>query len=214
MSQKAIPYWSDDYLTEDQVAAYLKDKDLYPQDAELVVEDLHAIKESIDGYVNLIYHIYDQNGKSMVLKQIVGEPRSKLDEAAGSKNSKYMHDWSLDIGRLRSEISVLIFWDSVYPGICPKIYLFDEPRGIIVMEDLTDHSLLRYEHCRMKEHPEFPEKIGRFMARNLFYSSDLHLSRYKKQELEKFFENPEYTALDFFLFADCTIVSDLSLIHI
>ena len=208
MSQEAIPYWTDDYLTEDQVAAYLKDKDLYPQDAELVVEDLHAIKESIDGYVNLIYHIYDQNGKSMVLKQIVGEPRSKMDEAAGSKNSKYMHDWSLDIGRLRSEISVLIFWDSVYPGICPKIYLFDEPRGIIVMEDLTDHSLLRYEHCRMKEHPEFPEKIGRFMARNLFYSSDLHLTRYKKQELEKFFENPEYTALDFFLFADCTIVSD------
>ena len=46
------------------------------------------------------------------------------------------------------------------------------------------------------------------MARNLFYSSDLHLTRYKKQELEKFFENPEYTALDFFLFADCTIVSD------
>ena len=43
MSQEAIPYWTDDYLTEDQVAAYLKDKDLYPQDAELVVEDLHAI---------------------------------------------------------------------------------------------------------------------------------------------------------------------------
>ncbi|WP_195268398.1 phosphotransferase [Eubacterium sp. 1001713B170207_170306_E7] len=208
MSQAAIPFRADNYLTEDQVAAYLKAKKLYPEDAELVVEDLHAIKESIDGYVNLIYHIYDQNGKSMVLKQIVNEPRSKMDEAAGSKNSKFMHDWSLDIGRLRSEIAVLIFWDSVYPGICPEIYLFDEQDGIIVMEDLTDHSLLRYEHSRMKKYPDFPATLGSFLARNLFYSSDLHLTRYKKQELEKFFENPEYTALDFFLFEDCTIVSD------
>lgn len=39
MPQEAIPYWSDDYLTEDQVAVYLKDKDLYPPEAELVVED-------------------------------------------------------------------------------------------------------------------------------------------------------------------------------
>lgn len=196
------------YLTAEQAALYLKTKELYPQDASLTVEDLHAIKESVDGYVNLIYHIYDKNGKSMILKQIVNQPRSQNEEMEGSKNSTRLQEWTLDLGRLRIEIAVLIFWNSVYPGICPEIYLFDEENAIIVMEDLTDHSLLRYEHCRMTEHPQFPEQFGAFMAKNLFYSSDLHLTKYKKQALEKFFDNPEYTALDFFLFEDCTMVSD------
>lgn len=108
----------------------------------------------------------------------------------------------LDLGRMRSEISTLIFWNTVYPGICPEIYLFDEPNRIIVMEDLMELSLLRFDLCRMVKHTHFTEKIGKFFARNLFYSSNLHLTNYKKSEVERFFTNPEYTALEPFLFEE------------
>ncbi|MEG0377096.1 MAG: methylthioribose kinase, partial [Eubacterium sp.] len=134
-----------EYLTKDQVASYLKDKNIFSKDAKLIVEDLHAIKESIDGFVNLIYHIHNQEGKSVILKQIVNFPRSRAVEEAKYGVDEDLGDWTLDLGRMRIEIAVLIFWNSIFPGICPEILLFDEPDSVIVMEDLTELSLLRYD---------------------------------------------------------------------
>ncbi|MEF9917854.1 MAG: methylthioribose kinase, partial [Eubacterium sp.] len=124
-----------EYLTKSQVNDYLKAKSIYPQNAQLNIRDLHAVKESIDGFVNLIYHICDENGKSVVLKQIVNFPRSRAVEEAKYGVDEDLGNWTLDLARMRIEISVLIFWNSIYPGICPEIYLFDEPNSIIVMED-------------------------------------------------------------------------------
>lgn len=197
-----------EYLTADQVANYLKSKGIFKENAVLEVRDLHAVKESIDGFVNLIYHVKDTDGKSVVLKQIVNFPRSRAEEEARSDGSEDLGDWTLDIGRMRVEIAVLIFWNSITRGICPDIYLFDEAQNVIVMEDLTDLSLLRYDLCRMKQYPDLPETVGRFFARNLFFSSDLHLTRYKRNELLNFFSNPEYHALEAFLFERNVIVSN------
>lgn len=198
----------DEYLNEATVAEYVKAKGLYPPDAKLTVHDLHDVKESVDGYVNLIFTISDGNGRDMVLKQTMHTPRSRSEGSDQVKNPDALADWTLDTSRMRNEIAVLIFWNAIDPGICPAIYHFDEVQGIEVMESLIDHSLLRFDHCRMTMHPEFPAAIGRFFARNLYYASDLHLTHYKKLELEKFFDNPEYTGLDFFLFEDSAIVSD------
>ncbi|MBP8031801.1 MAG: phosphotransferase [Acetobacterium sp.] len=188
-------------LTETGVADYLKEKAIFPADANLTVVDLHAVKESIEGFVNLIYHVYDQSGKSVIMKQMLSMPRFRIeDEKNNTVEDSNRSEWTLDLGRMRSEIATLIFWNSVYPGISPEIYLFDEANRIIVMEDLMDLSLLRFELCRMVKHGHFTAKIGAFFARNLFYSSNLHLTNYKKSEVERFFVNPEYTALVPFLF--------------
>ncbi|MBU4440034.1 MAG: phosphotransferase [Firmicutes bacterium] len=188
-------------LTVTGVADYLKEKEIFPADANLTVVDLHAVKESIEGFVNLIYHVYDQSGKSVIMKQMLSMPRFRIeDEKNNTVEDSNRGGWTLDLGRMRSEIATLIFWNSVYPGICPEIYLFDEPGRIIVMEDLMELSLLRFELCRMVKHGHFTNKIGAFFARNLFYSSNLHLTNYKKSEVERFFTNPEYTALVEFLF--------------
>ncbi len=188
-------------LTTTGVANYLKEKEIFPNDANLTVVDLHAVKESIEGFVNLIYHIYDESGKSVILKQMLSMPRFRIeDEKNNTVEDNDGDGWTLDLGRMRSEIATLIFWNSVYPGICPEIYLFDEPSRIIVMEDLMDLSLLRFELCRMVKHEHFTNKIGTFFARNLFFSSNLHLTKYKKSEVERFFVNPEYTALAEVLF--------------
>ncbi|PKM58976.1 MAG: methylthioribose kinase [Firmicutes bacterium HGW-Firmicutes-4] len=188
-------------LTVAGVADYLKEKKIFPAAANLTVVDLHAVKESIEGFVNLIYHVYDQSGKSVIMKQMLSMPRFRIeDEKNNTVEDQTDAGWTLDLGRMRSEIATLIFWNSVYPGISPEIYLFDEPNRIIVMEDLMDLSLLRFELCRMVKHDHFTDKIGAFFARNLFFSSNLHLTNYKKSEVERFFVNPEYTALVPFLF--------------
>ncbi|MGV8905555.1 MAG: phosphotransferase [Acetobacterium sp.] len=192
-------------LTLAGVSHYIKSKDIFPADANLTVVDLHASKESIEGFVNLIYHIYDDNGKSIILKQMLSFPRFRIEEE--KNNAECDSDWILDLGRMRSEIAALIFWNAIYPDICPQIYLFDEPNRIIVMEDLMALSLLRFDLCRMIKHPLLSPKIGTFFARNLFFSSNLHLTNYKKEEVERFFTNPEYTALSGPIFEDNIAVS-------
>jgi 5-methylthioribose kinase len=196
-------------LTPEGVAAYLKEKDIFPEEAQLTVIDLHAVKESIEGFVNLIYHVYDKTGKSVILKQMLAFPRFRIEDEKNNITTDDAEEdgWILDLGRMRSEIAVLIFWNSVCPGICPEIYHFDEANRIIVMEDLMALSLLRFDLSRMVRHPHFPEKIGNFFARNLFYSSNLHLTRYKKAEVERFFKNPEYDALAPSVFEDSIAIS-------
>ena len=194
-------------LTVKGVEAYVKDKQLFDADAHITVVDLHAVKESIEGFVNLIYHVYDENGKSVILKQMLNLPRMRIEDEQSDDPHGQLNEWILDLGRMRSEIATLIFWNSVYKGICPDIYLFDEENRIIVMEDLMDLSLLRFDLCRMIKHTHFAKKIGQFFAHNLFYSSNLHLTNYKKSEVERFFTNPEYNALEHFLFEEGAGVS-------
>lgn len=200
--------------SEAAIAAYLKEKQVFPQSAELIVEDLRSVKESAEGYVNMIYRVRGSNGHSVVVKQITDVPLSRAKEMAGDGEGQDSHapiekdDWTLDPGRLRTEISVLIFWNRIKPGICPEIYHFSEDNGIIVMEDLSDLSLLRYEFGRMVRYPGIGKTMGDFCARNLFYSSDLNMTGYRHQKLLDFFDNPEYTALYQFIYHECCIVSD------
>jgi 5-methylthioribose kinase len=193
--------------TEENIEAYLKEKGIFPADTRLIVEDLRKVKESVEGFVNRIYRIRCSNGDSVVLKQVTDMPLSRDDELENGKPDAHLHEWSLDPARLHTEISVLIFWNSICPDICPDIRLFDEPNGIIIMEDLTDLSLLRFEFSRMQRHPELGVKLGEFFARNLFYSSKLYLTDFRYQELQNFFHNTEYNALEPFLFEECAIVS-------
>lgn len=193
--------------TVEQINAYLKEKNIFPESAGLITEDLRAVKESAEGFVNQIYRIRGSNGFSVVMKQVLDTPLSRTDSLESGEPDAHLHDWTLDPGRMRNEISVLIFWNGIYPGICPEIYLFDEENGVIVMEDLTALSLLRFDFARMKEYPALGSTLGCFLARNLFYSSSLHLTRYRYDKLVKFFDNPEYRALAPFLFEECTIVS-------
>ena len=43
--------------TVEQINAYLKEKNIFPESAGLITEDLRAVKESAEGFVNQIYRI-------------------------------------------------------------------------------------------------------------------------------------------------------------
>lgn len=193
--------------TEDQIEKYLKEKGLFPKSAKLIIEDLRKIKESAEGFVNMIFRIRGSNGHSVVMKQVLDVPISRTDDVNGKGADEHLKEWSLNPNRMRYEIAALIFWNEIKPGICPEIYLLDQPNGIIVMEDLTDLRLLRYEFTRMTKYPNLGKQLGSFFAHNLFDSSDINMTKYRRENLLEFFDNPEYDALYPFLFEECTIVS-------
>ena len=125
-------------LNRDTIKDYLIQKKIFPENALLNVIDLHEEIQNIEGYVNLIFAVRDLNTNcSVVVKQLLSYIRA-FKEADGGDHPVLME-------RLRTEIAVLTFMGTLYEDIAPDIYLFDEAAGVIVMEDLMDLELLRFE---------------------------------------------------------------------
>jgi 5-methylthioribose kinase len=172
-------------LTEQQAVEYARGvPGLFEKDAELVSREIG------DGNLNLVFHIIDKkHGKSTIFKQALPHLRV-IGES-----------WPLTIDRSRIEAEALKLQDSICPGMVPKVYFNDETLALSMVEDLSYLKIMRFELMKMRKFPLFPEQIGRFLARTLFYTTDWHLDPIKKKELVKKFINPEL----------CKITEDLVL---
>lgn len=183
------------------IAPYLKDRGLFPQSCSLNVEDLRNIKESAEGFMNELFRVSGSNGHSVVVKRVCAIPISRTDSPEDRAKPP------IDPTRIRNENAVLIFWNQVSPGICPEIYLYDEPLGITVMEDLSALKMLRHENTRMHQYPMLASRMGHFFARNLFDSSALNMTRYRFEKLCRYFENGAYDTLFFSVFQNNSVVT-------
>jgi 5-methylthioribose kinase len=183
------------------ISRYLKDHRLFPQSCTLSVEDLRNVKESAEGFMNELFRVSGSNGHSVVVKRVCAIPVSRTDSPEDRSKPP------IDPTRIRNENAVLIFWNRVSPGICPEIYLYDEPLGITVMEDLRALKMLRHENTRMHQYPMLSSRMGRFFARNLFDSSALNMTRYRFEKLRRYFENGAYDTLFFSVFQSNSVVT-------
>ncbi len=137
-------------------------------------------KEVGDGNLNLVFIIKDDRAeKSVVLKQalpyvrVVGE------------------SWPLSIHRTIIEADALEIQNDLVPGLVPKLYHRNDDMALIIMEDLSHLSLMRYGMVQMKKFPKFPDHISTFLANMVFYTSDLYMDSETKKQLVQKFTNPE-----------------------
>lgn len=162
-------------LTEQEAVAYVRTlPGLFAADADL------ASREIGDGNLNLVFHIRDdKSGKSVIVKQalpyarIVGE------------------SWPLTLDRARIESEALRLQHKYVPGLVPEVYHYDAELALTVMEDLSDHIIMRKGLIAGKRYPLFAKQIGRFLAHTLFFTSDLGAHPYEKKALLGKFINPE-----------------------
>lgn len=182
-------------LNRDTIKAYLIQKKIFPENALLNVIDLHEEIQNIEGYVNLIFAVRDLNTNcSVVVKQLLPYIRA-FKEADGGDHPVLME-------RLRTEIAVLTFMGTLYEDIAPDIYLFDEAAGVIVMEDLMDLELLRFELTAGVTYPDVGKKMGIFLALLFFHTSDLLMTGHKLEGVKHFFYNDESKRLYDLLFVN------------
>ncbi|HEY2493015.1 MAG TPA: S-methyl-5-thioribose kinase [Paenibacillus sp.] len=141
--------------------------------------NLHC-SEIGDGNLNLVFHIMDQeNHKSIIVKQAL--PYAKV----------VGESWPLSLDRARIEREALLMQSRLCPDLVPEVYAFDESMAITVMEDLSDHAIMRKGLLDGNNYPLFAEHMGRFLANTLFYTSDLAMSPQQKKEQVKKFINPD-----------------------
>ena len=137
-------------------------------------------KEIGDGNLNLVFQIKDDTAeKSVIVKQalpyarIVGE------------------SWPLTLDRSRIEREALQLQAKYVPELVPTVYYYDAELALTVMEDVSDHIIMRKGLIQGKQYPLFAKQIGRFLANTLFFTSDLGAHPYQKKALVGKFINPE-----------------------
>lgn len=145
-------------------------------------------REIGDGNLNLVFHITDQNSdKSIIIKQAL--PYAKV----------VGESWPLSLVRARIERKILQEEYRLCPGMVPDVYHYDDDLALTVMEDLSDHVIMRKGLIDGASYPLFAQHIGEFMARTLFFTSDLGMNQQQKKEQQGRFVNPD----------QCKITEDL-----
>ncbi|GGI44179.1 methylthioribose kinase [Paenibacillus marchantiophytorum] len=162
-------------LSEIQAIEYARQiPNLFQADSDLTSHEIG------DGNLNLVFRISEiATGKSIILKQAL--PYAKV----------VGESWPLTLDRARIESEALIIEEALNPDLVPHVYAYDADLALTVMEDLSDHVIMRKGLIEGNQYPLFAEHIGRFLANTLFFTSDLGKNQQEKKIQQGRFINPE-----------------------
>ena len=141
-----------------------------------------------DGNLNLVFRVYeiskDTTDSALSPRRIIIKQALPYAKVVGES-------WPLTLDRARIESQALIAQGQLVPHLVPKVYLYDPDLALTVMEDLSDYTIMRAGLMQRNHYPLFAEHIAEFLAKTLFFSSDLGLNQQdKKRNVERFI-NPE-----------------------
>jgi len=136
------------------------------------------IKEVGDGNLNLVFFV-ESKKNSICIKQ----PLPYL---------RVLKDWPLTLKRSYYESEYMNIHSNHVSDLMPKIYDFDPELCTITMEKLSPHIIMRHGLINGTKYEKFAEDISTFMAKTLFFTSDLYLKADQKKELNsRFIMNTE-----------------------
>ncbi len=127
------------------------------------------ITEVGDGNLNLVFIVKGARGgvavkQALPYVRLVGE------------------SWPLPLSRAHYEYLALTRQAELAPGLVPAVLHHNEVLALTVMELLEPHIIMRKGLVAGTQYPGFASDITNFMARTLFFTSDLALSAAEKKE--------------------------------
>jgi 5-methylthioribose kinase len=128
-----------------------------------------TITEVGDGNLNLVFIVKGARGgiavkQALPYVRLVGE------------------SWPLPLSRAHYEFLALSRQAELAPGLVPALLHHNEALALTVMELLEPYIIMRKGLIAGTRYPRFVDDITTFMARTLFFSSDLALSAADKKE--------------------------------
>src|SRR5687767_7995882 len=127
------------------------------------------VEEVGDGNLNLVFKVRGPSGgvavkQALPYVRLVGE------------------SWPLPLSRAHYEYLALAKQAQLAPGLVPALLHHDEALALTVMELFEPHIIMRKGLVAGTQYPHFVEDITTFMARTLFFSSDLATPAAEKKE--------------------------------
>ena len=128
-----------------------------------------SISEVGDGNLNLVFIVKGDAGgiavkQALPYVRLVGE------------------SWPLPLSRSHYEYLALTHQARLAPGLVPDVLHHNEGLALVVMELIEPHIIMRKGLVAGTLYPRFVGDIATFLARTLFFSSDLALPAAKKKE--------------------------------
>jgi 5-methylthioribose kinase len=127
------------------------------------------ISEVGDGNLNLVFIVKGTEGgvavkQALPYVRLVGE------------------SWPLPLSRSHYEYLALTRQAELVPGLVPAVLLHDEALALVAMELLEPHIIMRKGLITGTLYPRFVDDITTFMARTLFFTSDLACPAAEKKQ--------------------------------
>ncbi|WP_407174716.1 S-methyl-5-thioribose kinase [Bradyrhizobium sp. STM 3562] len=131
--------------------------------------DAWSISEVGDGNLNLVFIVRGSAGgiavkQALPYVRLVGE------------------SWPLPLSRAHYEYLALTHQARLAPGLVPAVLHHDEALALTAMDLLEPHIIMRKGLIAGTIYPRFVEDITTFLARTLFFTSDLAVSAAQKKE--------------------------------
>ncbi|WP_439367190.1 S-methyl-5-thioribose kinase [Bradyrhizobium sp. DASA03005] len=128
-----------------------------------------AITEVGDGNLNLVFIVKGARGgiavkQALPYVRLVGE------------------SWPLPLSRAHYEYLALSRQAQLAPGLVPAVLHHNDALALTAMELLEPHIIMRKGLVAGTRYPRFVDDITTFMARTLFFTSDLALTAAEKKE--------------------------------
>jgi 5-methylthioribose kinase len=128
-----------------------------------------SIGEVGDGNLNLVFIVRGTSGgiavkQALPYVRLVGE------------------SWPLPLSRSHYEHQALTLQARLAPGLVPAVLHHDEALAVIAMELLEPHIIMRKGLISGMRYPRFVEDITTYLARTLFFTSDLAVPAAEKKE--------------------------------
>jgi len=140
------------------------------------------VREIGDGNINYVFRVRDPgSGASVIIKH------ADMGTRSGSRR--------LGFDRNRIEAEILKMESTLAPGLVPEVYVYDPVMACLVMEDLSDHRILRYELIEHKIFPRLAEDISDFIVKTVVPTLDMVMDPVRKKELVIRYTNPPLCAI-------------------
>lgn len=171
-------------MTEAEVITYVKRRqDLVGETAVLSCQEIG------DGNLNYVFRIKDEaNKQSFILKQ--AGPVARISS-----------EFVVSTDRNRLEYQLLKEYEKIVPDFVPKTYLYDTEKNCLIMEDLSNYTILRTALLSGQFLKHFAMHLATFMAKSHVANLDWVLGGKAKKDKLKGFINPDL----------CEITEDLVL---
>ncbi|MBL3698979.1 S-methyl-5-thioribose kinase [Leucobacter luti] len=173
------------FLDADNIGEYLRSR---PETHDRIDADrIASVREIGDGNLNLVFHVLDEDGRGIILKQSL--PYVRMTGAG----------WPMTPERAAREADSLQTHHALTPELVVEVILYDPERYILALEDLSDHAVWRDALNRSERHEEVARRVGTYVAALAVGTSILGQDRGLISQRIAETQNPEL----------CTITEDL-----
>lgn len=151
------------------------------------------VEEVGDGNLNLVF-LVTQRGRpeqTLVVKQALPYLRCVGES------------WPLTRHRMDIEVRALQVFGELCPQHVPEVFHASSEMSLVAMRRLGEHIVLRHGLIAGTVYPRLAEHLSTYLARTLFFTSDLHLSPEAKKQAVATAANTEL----------CKITEDLVFTH-